>query len=342
MSDLDFDSLLQQSNSLRSARVRGRYAPSPTGSLHLGNLRTALYAWLQVRMTGGEYILRMEDLDENRARDGSAQEILDDLRWLGLHWDEGPDIGGPLGPYTQSERTEIYQQAMEQLRDRGLVYPCYCTRKDVRKAASAPHGPGGVVYPGTCRDLDEAGREERQAQRPGRRPAHRVIVDDRQITVEDEIAGRYAENLSADVGDFVIRRTDSFFAYQLAVVVDDALMGVTDVVRGADLLSSTPRQIYLYRILDLPVPRFWHAPLMVDTNGERLSKRDGSESLRVLRDEKGWDAARVIGHLAATLGWVEEGHRLTPQDLLEELDYDDLRCPLTACCEEGPDDHKSS
>lgn len=326
---MDFDEHLKRARNLRKKCVRGRYAPSPTGSLHLGNLRTALYAWLQVRMAGGHLVMRMEDLDENRAKEGSAEEILADLRWLGLDWDEGPEVGGPAGPYTQSKRTELYRQALEMLREQDLVFRCYCSRKDVREAASAPHGPGGVVYPGTCRGMTAEQEQERKAERPGRKPAYRFIVSDEEISLRDAIAGPYAENLARDVGDFVVRRTDQFFAYQLAVVVDDALMGITDVVRGADLLTSTPRQIALFETLGVEIPRFWHAPLMVDDDGDRLSKRDGSESLRVLR-EQGWDAPRVIGHMAATLGWVDEGASLSAYELLEELDYDDLQNPTSA------------
>ena len=329
MSKLDFDTLLEQAEELRKQRVRGRYAPSPTGSLHLGNLRTALYAWLQVRLAGGQLVMRMEDLDEPRTKEGSAREIVEDLRWLGLDWDEGPEMGGPVGPYTQSERTELYRQALDRLRDEELVFRCYCSRKDVREASSAPHGPGGVVYPGTCRTLSDEEREEAQARHPGRKPSYRFLVEDRKISVHDRIAGHYAENLERDVGDFVVRRSDQLFAYQLAVVVDDALMGITDVVRGADLLTSTPRQIALFETFGVAPPRFWHAPLMIDEQGDRMSKRDGSDSLLEYR-ERGWDAPRVIGHLAASLGWVDDGVSLTARELLEELDYEDLQTPRGA------------
>lgn len=324
----DFQELLDEARELRADGVRGRYAPSPTGSLHLGNLRTALYAWAQVRLADGQLVMRMEDLDEPRVVDGSAEEILDDLRWLGLHWDEGPDMGGPVGPYDQSDRTELYEQALQMLRDEQLVFRCYCSRKDVREAASAPHGPGGVVYPGTCRGMTPEQEEARQAEKPNRTPTWRYIVADREVSVTDVIAGEYRENLAEDVGDFIVRRTNEYFAYQLAVVVDDALMGITDVVRGDDLLNSTPRQIALFETFGVKPPRFWHVPLMIDDSGDPMSKRDGSDSLRVLRDEQGWDAPRVIGHLAATLGWVEEGSRLSAQELLDEIDVDDLKNPV--------------
>ncbi len=290
-------------------------------------------------MADGQLVLRMEDLDENRAVEGSAEEILDDLRWLGLDWDEGPDVGGPVGPYTQSERTEIYEQALDILRQQGLVFRCYCSRKDIREAASAPHGPGGVVYPGTCRGMSAEEEEKRKAEHPGRKPAHRFVVADEEVGVDDVIAGHYAENLARDVGDFVVRRRDQFFAYQLAVVVDDILMGITDVVRGVDLLTSTPRQIALFETLGVEAPRFWHAPLMVDDSGDRLSKRDGSDSLAQLR-EQGWDAPRVIGYLAATLGWVDEGACLSARELLEELDDDELHNPTSS--HPAPGDEKGT
>ena len=327
MSDLDFDALLERAEPLREKEIRGRYAPSPTGSLHLGNLRTALYAWLQVRIADGQLVMRMEDLDEPRSKEGSAEEILDDLLWLGLDWDEGPRRGGELGPYTQSKRTKLYRQALSRLEQQDLVFRCYCSRKDVRQASSAPHGPGGVIYPGTCRNLSPEEQKTHQARHPNREPSVRFIAPDREISLRDLIAGEYAENVADDVGDFVVRRSDQLFAYQLAVVVDDALMGITDVVRGADLLNSTPRQIALFETFGVEPPRFWHAPLMVDDEGERLSKRDGSASLRVLRDEQGWDAPRVIGHLAASLGWVDDGARLSARELLQELGEEDLHNP---------------
>ncbi len=330
MSDHDFDALLERALELRDDHVRGRYAPSPTGSLHLGNLRTALYAWLQVRLQDGTLVMRMEDIDEPRVVDGSAEEILDDLRWLGLHWDEGPDMGGPLGPYDQSERSDIYEQALQILKDRDLVFRCYCSRKDVREAASAPQGPGGPIYPGTCRGMTEKEEQQRREEKPNRTPIYRFKVPDREIALTDVIAGPYAENVADDVGDFILRRTNEYFSYQFAVVIDDILMGMTDVVRGGDLLASAPRQIALFETYDVEPPRFWHAPMMADDDGDFLSKRDGSDSLRVLRDEKGWDAPDVIGHMAASLGWVDEGSRLSADELLQEIDIEDLKDPVEA------------
>jgi len=294
--------------------VRGRYAPSPTGPLHLGNVRTALLAWLQVRLAGGTLVLRMEDLDRPRTVEGSAEQILDDLRWLGLDWDEGPDVGGPLGPYTQSERGPNYAEALLRLEAAGKVFRCWCSRKDIREAASAPH-EGSPVYPGTCRDLGPDEIAEVQAAKPDRTPAWRYRATEGLIELEDAIMGHYEQDLEDEVGDFVLRRADGLFAYQLAVVVDDIEMQITDVLRGEDLLESTPRQIALYRALGAEPPRFWHVPLMHDEAGERMSKRNRSESLQALR-EAGWTPERVVGRLAASLGIAPPGAELSTTELL--------------------------
>ncbi|TXD35863.1 tRNA glutamyl-Q(34) synthetase GluQRS [Lujinxingia vulgaris] len=320
----DLDLLFERAAELRRQGPAGRYAPSPTGDLHTGNLRTALVAWLQARQAGARFVMRMEDLDQPRVREGSAEKILSDLRWLGLDWDEGPDLGGPASPYSQSERVGLYQAALLRLQARGLVYPCYCSRKDIAEAASAPHGPGGIIYPGTCRHLSASEREIRQQERPDRPPAWRFVAGEREVLFDDLICGTQRQHLARDVGDFVLRRADDIFAYQLAVVLDDALMGITDVVRGDDLLDSTARQIALFEAFDQPSPRFWHVPLMRDEAGERLSKRDGSDALDVLR-ERGLDAPAVIGLLAHSLGWVAEGARLSATELLQELSADALR-----------------
>lgn len=320
---------LQKAVELQKDGVRGRYAPSPTGSLHLGNLRTALLAWLQVRLQDGVLVLRMEDLDLPRVKEGSAEEIMEDLRWLGLDWDEGPDRGGPVGPYDQSARDEIYLAALDFLHESGLTFQCYCSRKDVIEASSAPHGPGVLIYPGTCRLLTPQEAQEARSRHPGRLPSSRFLVAESEICFRDQIAGEVREVLTDTVGDFVIRRSDNLFAYQLAVVVDDALMGITDVLRGEDLLSSTARQIALFEALNAPLPRFWHVPLMKNEVGERLSKRDGSDSLQSLR-EKGFAASDVIGLLAHSLGWVPPDSSLSAAELLEELTVDDLRLLKTS------------
>lgn len=266
-----------------------RYAPSPTGELHLGNLKAAIEAWEDCRRRGGRFILRIEDIDTPRTVAGSETSIIDDLRWLGLDWDEGPDVGGPAGPYRQSERDLVYAAALEKLKSLGLTYLCTCSRKDLREA-SAPHGPEGPTYPGFCRDKPEA---EQLAHPAG--AAVRLRLEDApdasapgapaKIEFEDETLGLRRFDLTALCGDFIIRRRDGLWAYQLACAVDDALMGVTHVLRGEDLLDSTPRQIALLRALGLPVPAYRHVPLLADETGRRMSKRDGSHSLRELREQ---------------------------------------------------------
>ena len=226
----------------------GRFAPSPSGRLHLGNLLCALLVWLSARQKDGRVLLRVEDLDTARCPRRYSEQMERDLQWLGLDWDIGPGRDNGTGPYYQSQRTEIYQAALETLREKGLVYPCFCTRAELH-AASAPHREDGqVVYAGTCRRLTAAEIAEKSKNRA---PALRLITPEEHWGFTDGHMGRYEENLAADCGDFLLRRSDGMFAYQLAVVVDDAAMGVTEVVRGADLLDSTPRQLYLYHLLGL-------------------------------------------------------------------------------------------
>lgn len=308
--------------------MSGRYAPSPSGPLHLGNLRTALIAWLQARLANVPFILRMEDLDLPRVKPGSSEQILNDLRWLGLDWDEGPDIGGSTAPYDQSKRNPFYQQAFQQLLDEELIYPCYCSRKDIQQAASAPHAhEHGPIYPGTCRDPDR--RAEMEKKHPDKPAAWRYRVPVRTVEFEDRLVGRVNQSLNREVGDFVIKRADGLFAYQLAVVVDDGMMGVTDVVRGADLLDSTARQIELFEALGYPVPAFWHVPLMVDEAGARLSKRDGSDSLEVLR-QQGVHPQAVIGQLSFSAGLIDDDRPISAQELLQELTLKMLRERLSS------------
>src|SRR5581483_1311211 len=237
--------------------IRGRYAPSPTGALHLGNLRTALLAWLFARCQGGRFVLRVEDLDQPRVRPGATEGMLADLRWLGLDWDEGPDIGGPHMPYTQSERQEYYEVYLQRLREAGLVYSCYCSRAEIARIASAPHGSEGSRYPGTCRNLSEAQRRRHEAA--GRCPSLRFRDPaERVVTFDDLLAGPKSQQVQQAAGDFILRRSDGIFAYQFVVVVDDGLMRINQVVRGADLLSSTARQVLLFEALGFPVPAFAH------------------------------------------------------------------------------------
>ena len=303
----------------------GRFAPSPSGMLHLGNLACSLLAWLDVKSRGGRVVLRIEDLDAERCPRHFADQLERDLDWLGLGWDEGGSSGGPAGPYYQRERSNIYTEYYNQLSEQGLVYPCFCSRSQLH-AASAPHASdGNVIYPGTCRGLTE---DERQARAKKKAPAWRVMVPDETLEFTDRHFGVQRQNLLRDCGDFYLRRADGVFAYQLAVVVDDALMGVTSVVRGADLLSSTPRQIYLYRLLGLPQPEFAHCPLLLAPDGRRLSKRDGDDCLENLRLR--YTAPEIVGKLAYAYGLRPEPAPVRPEDLAADFDWN--RVPRQDIC----------
>ena len=292
----------------------GRFAPSPSGRLHLGNLLCALLVWLSARQKDGRVLLRVEDLDTARCPRRYSEQMERDLQWLGLDWDIGPGKDGGTGPYYQSQRTEIYQAALKTLREKGLVYPCFCTRAELH-AASAPHtSDGNVVYPGTCRGLTA---EQIAEKRKKKAPAYRLMVPDEDITFTDGCMGPHTENLLHDCGDFYLRRADGVFAYQLAVVVDDARMGVTEVVRGADLLSSTARQLYLYRLLGLKAPQFAHCPLLLAPDGRRLSKRDGDQSLENLRAK--YTAQEIVGRLAFAYGLQPEPAPRTPESLVTDF-----------------------
>ena len=289
----------------------GRYAPSPSGRMHLGNLMCCLLAWLSAKSKGGQVLLRIEDLDAARCPRVYADAIMDDLAWLGLAAD------GPTPTVYQSERSGIYQQYYDILLKKGLVYPCFCSRSQLH-AASAPHrSDGQVVYAGTCRGLSDAEIARRSLTRA---PAFRVQVPDEEIAFTDGHLGRYAENLARDCGDFYLRRADGVFAYQLAVVVDDALMGVTEVVRGSDLLSSTPRQLWLYRELGLTAPQFYHLPLLLAPDGRRLSKRDGDQSLENLRAR--YTPQEIIGKLAYVCGLQDTPAPAAPQELVPGFSWD--------------------
>jgi glutamyl-tRNA synthetase len=303
--------------------IRGRYAPSPTGDLHLGNVRTALLAWLFARQAGGAFVLRVEDLDRPRVRPGATARMLEDLRWLGLDWDEGPDCGGPFGPYLQSERKAIYDNYLARLRTADLVYPCYCSRAEVARAASAPQGAGdeGPRYPGTCRSLSAAERRAREAA--GRRPCLRFRAPDRLIQFTDLVAGPVMQNVAEVVGDFIVSRSDGIPAYQFAVVVDDGLMRITQVVRGADLLSSTARQIALFEALGFAAPVFGHVPLVVDAQGERLAKREQAAGVGALR-AAGYSPERVLGALAASCDLCPPGEALSARELLASFEPERL------------------
>ncbi len=297
----------------------------------MGNVRTALLAWLFARSMQGQFVLRMEDLDQPRVRPGSAQRILDDLHWLGLDWDEGPDCGGPYAPYTQSERQMIYQRQLQRLQEAGLIYPCYCSRAEIAQAASAPQqgAEDGPRYPGTCRSLTAAQRQRHEDA--GRRPSLRFrVTDERVVTFTDLLAGPQRQAVQQVAGDFIIRRSDGIFAYQFAVVVDDALMHINQVVRGMDLLHSTARQILLYEALGFPIPTFAHVPLMLDDTGKRLAKRAASAGIAPLR-ARGMTPQQIIGQLAASCGLVPDGTEVSPSTLVsiyaQQL-YDIMRAKL--------------
>jgi len=304
--------------STAAARDRGRFAPSPTGELHAGNARTALLAWLWARSSGAGFTLRVEDLDAPRCRPGLAERQLEELAWLGLDWDEGPapapphtDLG-PHAPYWQSKRGHLYGAAIERLRAAGHVYECFCSRAQIRAAASseasAPHGPqdDGPRYPGTCASLSAA---EAAGRRKTRAPALRLRVPTGPVSFHDAIAGPQRFDPAREVGDFVLRRADGVHAYHLAVVVDDAAMGITQVLRGADLLASTARQILLYRMLELREPAWAHAPLLFGPAGpdgqpQRLSKRAGAETLSTMR-ARGDDPQKIVAQLARSSGLLD-------------------------------------
>jgi len=286
----------------------GRFAPSPTGPLHLGNLRTALVAWLFARSSSGRFLVRMEDLDLVTADPAHEAQQLGDLAALGLDWD-GEVV-------RQSDRFDRYRAAIDRLTERGLTYPCYCTRREIREAARAPHDgpvPDGA-YPGTCRDLRAGERRRREAD--GRRPALRLRAQVASVGFVDRLAGPY----EALVDDLVLRRNDGVPAYNLAVVVDDAAQGVDEVVRGDDLLSSTPRQIHLARLLDLPVPSYAHVPLVLGPEGRRLAKRDGAVTLA----ERPEPPPSVRDRLAASLGLIEADEHAEPAALIERFDPERL------------------
>lgn len=306
-----------EAGAVSQAAPVGRFAPSPSGRLHLGNLACSLLAWLSAKSCGGRIVLRIEDLDAERCPRRYADLLEQDLDWLGLYWDEGGSAGGPHGPYYQSECAGIYTKSYKILEDKGLVYPCFCSRAQLH-AASAPHtADGNVVYPGTCRGLT---LEEIAEKRRKKAPAWRLQVPDETVAFVDGCMGVHAENLLHECGDFYLRRADGVFAYQLAVVVDDARMGVTEVVRGADLLSSTARQLYLYRLLELTPPRFAHCPLLLAPDGRRLSKRDGDQSLENLRAK--YTAAEIVGKLAYVYGLQPEPAPRTPESLLADFAWE--------------------
>jgi glutamyl-queuosine tRNA(Asp) synthetase len=289
----------------------GRFAPSPTGRLHAGNLFAAVVAWCLAHREGGKMVLRIEDLDPERSRTEYADAIMRDYEWIGLTWD--------FGPYWQHDREEAYRAAYKRLEREGLVYPCFCSRADLH-AASAPHFGEKLVYPGTCRGLSNAERLERVQRKD---PSWRLIVPDKDVTFDDILQGSQRQNLTRECGDFVVRRADGAFAYQLAVVLDDAEQGVTQVARGIDLLPSTPQQIYLQSLLGLPHPQYAHFPLMVNESGRRLSKRDHDASIDELR-ERFHTPERLLGRMAFVAGMMPNDAPLTLEEFAQEADFTKL------------------
>ena len=288
-------------------RVVGRFAPTPSGRMHLGNVFAALIAWLSVRSRDGAMVLRMEDLDTQRTSGEFAEVLRDDLRWLGLDWDtETPP---------QSERSAVYDRYFEKMMDEGLLYPCYCTRSQLH-SVNAPHlSDGTYVYPGTCRNL--------QNPPAGRKPAWRVIVPDKVWSFTDWVQGDYSLNLATDCGDMVVRRADGVYVYQLAVTVDDGEAGVTEVVRGMDLLSSAPRQMYLQELLGFSHPEYGHVPMLLAPDGRRLSKRDKDLDQGELR--KRLTPEQLIGNLAYAAGLTETYEPVSARELAQHFCWNLLK-----------------
>ncbi|MDP4097421.1 tRNA glutamyl-Q(34) synthetase GluQRS [Paenibacillus sp. P96] len=304
--------------------VRGRFAPTPSGLMHLGNARTALLSWLQIRAAGGTYVMRIEDIDMTRSRSRLVKAILEDLKWLGINWDEGPDQEGPYGPYMQSMKLRQYESALNKLHEQGLLYPCFCSRTDILGAASAPHGLAGEgpAYPGTCRWLSEEERKEKERYKT---PSLRMKTPDnpeRFITFHDQVAGIVSVPASTG-GDFIVKRADGMFSYQLAVVVDDAEMKMTHVLRGSDLLDSTPRQLLLYEALGYKPPSFAHVPLVYGPDGRRLAKRHGGIALQAMR-ERDVRPETVIGWLAFMSGLTPEPIPVAAAELIPLFDMSKL------------------
>lgn len=284
----------------------GRFAPTPSGRMHLGNVFSALLAWLSVKSLDGEMVLRMEDLDTQRTSGEFAQILREDLTWLGLNWDRETE--------PQSQRSRVYDSYFDRIREMGLLYPCYCTRSQLH-SVNAPHlSDGTYVYPGTCRTLQPGDIPKDRA------PAWRVMVPDRIWKLEDRVQGHYERNLSTGCGDMVLRRADGVYVYQLAVTVDDGEAGVTEVVRGMDLLSSAPRQMYLQELLGFPHPEYAHVPMLLAPDGRRLSKRDRDLDLGQLRQNI--TREQLLGVLAFCAGIIDQKQPISPQELVKEFTWE--------------------
>ncbi len=292
--------------------TRGRYAPSPTGYLHIGNARTALAAWLHTRSQNGEFVLRIEDLDSQRSKPKYIEANITELRWLGVDWDEGPDVSGKYQPYIQSQRHDLYQTALEHLQDNHYLFECYLSRKDLQDIASAPHEKQSV-YGDTERKLNDQVKHQKKLE--GKIPSLRFGVKPQTLQYTDLLQGKQFFSSVHDVGDFIVKRADGEWAYQLAVVVDDIAMNITEVVRGDDLLNSTASQLLLYKAFGATPPNFMHVPLLADETGQRMSKRKGSLTLSALK-EKSVKAQRLIGLLAFSLGILDKVQEIEAKDLI--------------------------
>ena len=297
----------------------GRFAPTPSGRLHLGNILCAMLAYLSARSKGGRFLLRIEDVDVPRCPRSLAQQCIDDLRWLGFTWDEEP--------LYQSDRGDVYRQALDRLAAGGHIYPCFCTRAQLMSLAAPNLGDTQVIYRRTCAGLSPEEAAERARTRA---PAIRLRVPDEDVSFTDGLFGPQAENLARDCGDFILRRSDGLYGYQLAVVVDDALQGVTEVVRGRDILTATPRQMYLQRLLGYDTPDYVHIPLLVDHQGRRLAKRDKDLDLTALSQR--FTPADILGMLAFSAGLLDEVRPMTLEQLIPLFDWqkvkrDDFRLP---------------
>ena len=295
--------------------IRGRYAPSPSGRLHLGNVASSLLAWLDIRALGGELVFRLEDLDPERSWTEYAELMADDLRWLGLDWDSGWPMDSS---YAQGRRTGLYDAAFAELDSRGLIYRCWCSRAE-RLAARAPHPGEDSAAPGGCKCRGLTGEALEARLRGKRPPAFKVTVPDESVTIIDAHLGEYRQNLAREGGDFIVRRSDGVYAYQLAVSVDDALMGITRVVRASDLLSSAPRQSWLIETLGHTAPEYAHAPLLTAPDGRKLSKRDGDLNMGELR--KIYTPEQLTGRLAYLLGLTDRPEPVSAAELVPDFDW---------------------
>ena len=295
----------------------GRFAPTPSGDVHMGNAFCYLLAWLSAKQQGGRIVLRMEDVDTPRVVAGKAQQTLDDLRWLGLTWDCGPENEVPTADFFQSARREIYNEIFEKLKNKDEVYPCFCSRADLLNA-SAPHAEDGhSIYPGICARLTEAQRREKANLR---NPAWRIRTPDEHFSFDDGLQGHVSMNLAREYGDFAIRRADGIYCYQFAVAVDDALMGVNEVVRSRDLLLSTPQQLFIFGKLGISPPKYIHIPMILNSDGSRMAKRGCSTAIKSLREK--YSPGEILGRLAFLAGQQEDFSPVSLDALLENFSWD--------------------